>query len=337
MAKEAGKNRLFQLVVTIIILAAILVALVWYYQQTTKPPLNIHAKVPAGIKHIKSLYGAGAGDNFDKPESTALDKYGNIYVADTGKNRIVVFDSGGNFERIIGDKKSTPVPLGVAVSDNNRIYVTSLMQRQLSILDNEGKLIKKVNFKEKAQTPLKVAIHQNKLYLTAIGQIMVLDMNGNVKQRWGREGRNLGEFRYPNGIAIGKVGKLSTGIIVSDSNNNRIQILDMEGKPKFYLGQPPKNLMDETLTFGLPAGLALDEDGQVFVVDMFNNAIRVFDNNGEDLGQLGKRGSADGTYYYPTDIKLITGNRFIITDKWNDRVQICELTVGEAKKVNTKK
>ena len=336
MAKEtSSNNRLFQLVAVIILLAAILVGLIWYYQKTTKPKFDLEAKIPAGIKHIMSIYGPGAGDNFDKPESAALDEDGNIYVADTGNDRIAVFDGNGSSLRTFGSKKTTPVPLGVAVSKSGRVYVTSLMQRQISILDTEGKLLKTVKFTKKEETPLKILINGNKLYITAIGQIMIADMDGNIEKRWGKEGRNLGDYRYPNGIAVGRVGKLKKAIVVSDSNNNRLQILNMSGKPVMYLGQPPKNLKDETLLFGLPTGLTMDDEGYVFVVDTFNHAIRIFDNQGNDLGQLGKQGSADGNYFYPSDIKLISGNRFIITDKWNDRVQICELTVGDAKKAKT--
>ncbi len=66
---------------------------------------------------------------------------------------------------------------------------------------------------------------------------------------------------------MGDVGKLGEGIIVSDSNNNRIQILSMKGKVKAYLGQPPTSLKDESLLFGLPMGVTLDGDSRVFVAD----------------------------------------------------------------------
>lgn len=330
--KEKSNKRLYQLVGVVLLLALILIALIWFYLNKTKPPTEIGQEIPAGINHIKSIYGPEAGDNFDKPESTALDEDGNIYVADTGNNRVAVFDSDGNFQRIIGDDKATPFPLGIVVSSSGRVYVTSLMQRQLSILDEQGKVLKTIKFKKKEETPLRVAIYNNKLYITAIGKIMVADLNGKIEKKWGKEGRALGNFEYPNGIAIAKVGKVDPGIIISDSNNNRIQILSMDGKPKAYKGQPPKSLKDESLLFGLPNGIAIDDEGSIFVADTFNHAIRIFDNEGNDLGQLGAQGSADGRYYYPTDIKLVQENRFIIADKWNDRIQICELTVGEASK-----
>ena len=40
--------------------------------------------------------GSGAGE-FDRPAGVAIDSYDNVYVADTGDNRIQKYDSIGNF------------------------------------------------------------------------------------------------------------------------------------------------------------------------------------------------------------------------------------------------
>ncbi len=335
MAGEKSNKRLYQLVGIVIVLAVALMAVIYFYQAKVKPPVDIEAEVPPGINHIKSIYGPRAGDNFDKPESTALDNDGNIYVADTGNHRIAIFDSDGNFERIIGSEKDTPFPLGIAVGKNGNIYVTSLMKKQLIILSKEGKVKKVIKFKKKETVPLRVLVDGNKLYITSVGQIAVADLNGKIETDWGKEGRALGSFRYPNGILVGKIGKFGKSILISDSNNNRVQIFSLKkGKPtlKAYLGKPPKSLKDTDLKFGLPMGATLDDQGRIYIVDAFNHSVRILDNDGNDIAELGKQGSADGRYHYPTDIKHISGNQFIIADKWNDRIQICELSPGEVKK-----
>ncbi len=328
----SGNKRIYQLVTVIVLLVGILIALVLFYQKKTAPLKDVEAEIPRGITHIASMYGPAAGDNFDKPESAAQDKDGNIYVADTGKHRIVEFNSDGNFIRKFGDMKSTPYPLSIAISDSGRMYVTSMMFQQLIILNKDGKLEKRFPFKNKEEIPLRVIIHDNKLYMTTIGKIMILDMDGNIKQRYAREGRPLGTLQYPNGIAIGSKGDLKDKMIISDSNNNRVQIFTMQGKPFAYMGKPPKSLKDTGMFFGLPTGLALDEEERVFIADSFNHTIRVLGNNGDDYGEIGEQGSTDGKFFYPTDIKYVSGKRFIVTDKWNDRVQIVEVEVGSKPK-----
>lgn len=327
MADKSNK-RLYQLMTAILLLVAVLIGLILFYSKKAQPLQDIAAQVPAGIKHIASIYGPKAGDNFDKPESVGIDEDNNIYVADTGNHRIAVFDSNGNFKRVFGDIKTVPYPLSVAVAKSGKMYVTSLMYQRLTILDKSGKPLKVIGFKKKAEIPLRVKIHKNKLYMTTVGHLMVLNMDGKIEKKFGKEGRAINQFEYPNGIVIGKVDKLKDGIVVSDSNNNRIQIFTNKGKPFAYLGNPPKNLKDTSLTFGLPTGIDMDEEGRVFVMDSLNHSVRIFDNKGNDLGELGQQGSTDGTYYYPTDIVHVEGKRFIITDKWNDRVQICELEIG---------
>ncbi len=333
MATTSSNKRLYQLVTAIVILAALLIALLLFYQNRTKPLSEVDIKIPAGIKHIKSLYGPKAGDNFDKPESIGLDKEGNIYVADTGNHRIVIFDSDGDYLRHFGKRETVPYPLGIAISKSGRMYVTSLMMQRLTILDKTGKVIKKIELKKKEEIPLRVTLHKGKLYMSTVGKIMILDLDGNIKKRFSKEGRGLGMLEYPNGIAITKIDKLKEAIVISDSNNNRIQVFRMNGKPYAYLGRPPKSLKDKGLMFGLPTGLTIDQEGRIFIMDSLNHAIRIFNNAGDDLGELGAQGSSDGFFFYPTDIKHIDGKRFIITDKWNDRAQIVDLTVAHTKKV----
>jgi hypothetical protein len=52
-------------------------------------------------------HGSGPGQ-FNTPHSIAADAKGNIYVADRGNRRIQVFDSDGNFQRMISI--DVPVP-----------------------------------------------------------------------------------------------------------------------------------------------------------------------------------------------------------------------------------
>ena len=61
--------------------------------------------------------------HFKFPEGVACDKEGRIYVADSGNNRVQVFDAGGKFVKSLRVDR----PFGVAVHRNSgAIYVTSM-------------------------------------------------------------------------------------------------------------------------------------------------------------------------------------------------------------------
>lgn len=336
--KESNINKIiYQLVAVVILLTIALFAILILTRNRMEPPMPIGEDPGPGIRHVQSLYGPSADDHFEQPESTALDDEGNIYVADTGKHRIVMFNSDGDFVRVFGNEKTIRHPLGVAVSKDKKIYVTSLNDQKLAILDKDGSVVNKITYKEKSDTPIRVTIYNNKLYIAAISRIIVADMKGNTLKKWGVEGVDYGALRYPNGIVIGKVGNLDKGIIVTDTNNVRLQVFSLSGKVRMSLGRPIKGLMDRGTLFGLPSGLALDEEGRILVADAFHHAIKIFDNKGNNLGKVGKQGSADGRYDYPSDIKHIEGNRFIIADKFNNRVQICEITISEPDKQGKKR
>ena len=53
-------------------------------------------------------------------------------------------------------------------------------------------------------------------------RVQVFELNGKFVGKFGKQGRNVGEFEYPVSVAL-----LSNGqIVVSDCWNHRIQIFD---------------------------------------------------------------------------------------------------------------
>jgi len=70
------------------------------------------AKYDKNGRWVKQWGGPGKGQSeFNTPHSIAADAKGNIYVADRGNRRIQVFDSDGNFQKVI--TIDVPVPSDV--------------------------------------------------------------------------------------------------------------------------------------------------------------------------------------------------------------------------------
>jgi len=83
--------------------------------------------------------------DFSKPTGLAVDKDGNLYVADTMNDRIEVFDADGNFIRTWGKNGDGPGyfarPKGVAVDSDGHIWVADGMQDRVQVFTNEGQLL----------------------------------------------------------------------------------------------------------------------------------------------------------------------------------------------------
>ncbi len=71
--------------------------------------------------------------------------------------------------------------------------------------------------------------------------------------------------------------------------------------------------------FNLPAGIAVDSKGFVYVCDADNHRIQKFDSNGNYLAKWGSFGIGNNQFNRPEFI-AISGNEIYITDKANNRV-----------------
>ena len=82
--------------------------------------------------------------NFAKPTGLAVDKDGNLYVADTMNDRIEVFDADGMFIRAWGKNGDGPGyfarPKGVSIDNDGHVWVADGMQDRVQVFTNEGQL-----------------------------------------------------------------------------------------------------------------------------------------------------------------------------------------------------
>ena len=150
------------------------------------------AYVPDGSVSGVAL-GVGA---FSSPQDMCVAPDGNIYIADTGNNRIVVTDASmkkvlrviDSFERD-GQLDSFNAPYGVAVSEKNELYIADSENKRIVVLTTDGEFVKIVDnptseILEEGYvfTPLKVSVdYADRIY--CIGKnmfegIMVFDENG---------------------------------------------------------------------------------------------------------------------------------------------------------------
>lgn len=83
--------------------------------------------------------------SFSRPTNVAVDKDGNVYVADTFNNRIEIFDADGTFIREFGKPGDGPGyfarPKGVAVDSDGHIWVADAIQDRVQAFTPEGRLL----------------------------------------------------------------------------------------------------------------------------------------------------------------------------------------------------
>lgn len=152
--------------------------------------------LPAPFLPERSVSGKdlGTGD-FKDPNDMYVTEDGNVYILDSGNNRIIHTDKNWNVIQTImefnnaGKKDGFKNPSGIFVTEGNQIYVADTDNGRIVVLTSEGELVKIVekpisdilpdNFKF---TPLKVTVDMaDRIVVVARGVfegLMQFDQNG---------------------------------------------------------------------------------------------------------------------------------------------------------------
>jgi DNA-binding beta-propeller fold protein YncE len=128
---------------------------------------------------------------------------------------------------------------------------------------------------------------------------------------FGRTGRGQGEFTYPRAIDIAGDGSL----FVVDKTG-RIQRLDADGEFLNCITMP----LVET---GLPTGLSVAPNGNLYVADTHYHRVVVFSHDGRLIDEFGKFGQENGCFIYPTDVAFSPDGRIFVSEYGgNDRISV---------------
>jgi YD repeat-containing protein len=270
---------------------------------------------------------SGAG-----PEGIAIDASGNIWVSDTGAGRLQKFSSAGAFVKVVGSKGSGSgqlgEPTGIAIDAGNNVWVTDWLNNRLSVFNNNGEYLSQVG---SAGTGNGQFNRPDGIDIDSHGNVWVGDQNnrrvqqfdvaGQYVSQFGSAGTGPGqfEFAYPLGIATDSNGH----IWVTDVGNNRLQKWTIPGQPQFY-----SSYLSAFGAYGSgsgqlksPADVAVDAQGDLWVVDKGNNRVQHFNPQGQFVSQFGSTGSGDGQFNAPSAIAIGSEGNIWVTDTGNNRVQ----------------
>lgn len=338
------------IVVLLIALVAAVVALLALVMQGQQEAPT--AGPVAGIEPVRIIYGPGVGKApfFDSPMGVAYAPDGTMYVADTGNNRVVAFDSEGRFKFEFGGfgvakpaagatKTWQPglmnYPTDVAVGDDGSVYVADFRNDQIQVFDDQGRFLRAFPDAEtrvgkgtsgqggKGIAVTSLTVVGDRVYASDRYQIVVFTADGEFVSQFGRPGSGEGHFDHPNGVAVTAGGTL----VVADSSNNRVVGSTIDGEYKWSTGKPygiPDSPSAEA-QFSVPRGMAALSDGELIVADAALSQLVTLSPGGEVLNRYGREGLAPGEFYFPVDVAA-QGELLAVAEKGSDRVQVVRLS-----------
>jgi DNA-binding beta-propeller fold protein YncE len=74
--------------------------------------------------------------------------------------------------------------------------------------------------------------------------------------------------------------------------------------------------------FSKPTGVAVDQEGNLYVCDTMNDRIEIFDAEGKFISTFGKNGDGPGYFGRPKGIAIDSDGHIWVTDGMQDRVQV---------------
>jgi hypothetical protein len=162
-------------------------------------------------------------------------------------------------------------PTRMTIDKLGHIYVTDSLRGEVAKYDGFLELIQK---KEGLGTPLGIAVDGvGRVYVgeQSSGSVTIFDTNFNAI---GKLGAGNGEFLLPNYISVAQSNGTEL-ILVSDSAANDIKIYNGGVLIKRFGGRGASPGQ-----FIFPAGIAVNKDNEVVVVDQGNDRVQIFDLSG---------------------------------------------------------
>jgi RHS repeat-associated protein len=290
------------------------------------------ASGPLPYLRYQSSWGTTGQPPIDRAEGVAIDKEGNIWVADTENNRIVELWSNGTLRRTVGSvgtgNAQFTKPAAIATDSTGNVWVADTGNSRVQELSSVGTYLRQVGKYGTGNGEFK---SPRGITVDSTGHVWVADTGNNRVQeftseaaymtQYGSQGTGNGQFNQPYSVAVDK----EANIWIGDSANGRIQELSSTGTYIRQFGREgnTKPCKEEFGTIVCEnwwaEGLTIDATGHIWEAEA--GKVEEFSSTGTAITHFGTFGHGEGQFEYAKGIALDSESHVWIADSGNTRIQ----------------
>ncbi len=288
----------------------------------------------AGAKFLRWLVGLAGKDEapviLQRPQGVVTDGQGRIFVSDVSRQAVYMFDTRQaklQVWNLAAEELGFELPIGLAIGAAGELLVADASLQLVARLDQNGKPLGVFGLEElRHPTGLARDPKRGRLYVADRGanNIKVYSDAGELLFEFGQFGEDEGQLNGPTYLFW-----YQEQLYVTDTLNSRIQVFSPDGKYVTGFGQRGLYLGD----LPRPKGIAVGQDGKIYVVESYYDYLLVFNHKGEFLLPIGGSGHEIGQFYLPAGV-WVENTYVYVADTFNGRVMIFEyLGDGDASDV----
>ena len=236
----------------------------------------------AALPSVKTL--SPITDYLTLPSGIALGDDEKIYVASSNENQLHVFSKAGQHQGFITELAE---PTAVAVDNVGRIYIGNKGTGNVEVYSPDFSPIGELGQGDgEFKNPVGIAVDSAGLIYVVDRRehkVKIYNSDHSFKYSFGGQGADDGQFQSPSSIVINEItSEILIPDLALDRGAARVQVFDLSG---MFLGSF-RTMGANEIPFPQPTGIAVDTLGRIYVTDAQQNAVMVYDTQGNYLGGL---------------------------------------------------
>jgi len=264
---------------------------------------------------------------FKEPNGISVSPEGNIYIADTGNQRIQKISRYGEFIKTVGGFgwgiEEFDKPVSLCAVNGLDVFVADYNNHRIERYDKDLNYLATFttdNVSEELQMgyPLDVDIStQGELFCIDgdNGRILKLNLEGKPQLSFGDYDAGRGRLFRPVKMCILE----NSSIYISDPDKQVIVVFDIYGNYIFQFGSD---------ILHAPHGVAFIDSEYLLVTDLKQETVYLFDTKGRMITEINRKKSTGSSFQTPVDV-CSYDDKIYILDRTACRIDIFQININK--------